>query len=369
MQAVGVRPARREVCLLDVPEPRLTADDQVRIRTLDVGTCGTDREICTFVYGEPPAGSDYLVFGHESLGEVVEVGTEVRRFKPGDLVIPSVRRPCAHDHCRPCRAGLQDYCATGDFVERGIKEIHGYMTEGYVESEGFLFPVPPELRDVAVLTEPLTIAEKGIEQAFHVQARLPWACDRPGLPRGHGLRAVVLGAGPIGILGAMKLVLEGFETFVYTRSRAPNPKADIVSAIGAQYVSNRDVSPGELAERTGNIDLIYEAVGVPQVVFDMLGHLGLNGVYVLTGIPGPQDSIAVQTDQLMRDVVLKNQVVAGTVNADPSAFHDAIRDLGEFRKRWPEAIRSVITGRHRIDAFHDILVGPAQGIKNVVAFD
>ncbi len=101
MQAVGVRPARREVCLLDVPAPRLTTDDQVRIRTLDVGTCGTDSEICTFVYGQPPTGSDYLVLGHESLGEVVEVGTEVQRFKPGDLVIPSVRRPCAHDHCRP----------------------------------------------------------------------------------------------------------------------------------------------------------------------------------------------------------------------------------------------------------------------------
>ena len=167
----------------------------------------------------------------------------------------------------------------------------------------------------------------------------------------------------------MKLVHEGFETTVYSRSPAPNPKADIARAIGARYVSTREVTPAQLAEETGNIDLIYEAVGVPSVVFELLPHLGLNGVYVFTGIPEPQAAIPVQAGQLMRDVVLKNQIVAGTVNADPRAFRDAIRDLGEFKRRWPDALAGLITKRHRMDAYRELLLGPAQGIKNVVSFD
>lgn len=336
---------------------------------MDVGICGTDREICAFVYGQPPAGDDYLVIGHESLGQVVEVGSGVNTLKPGDLVVASVRRPCPHDTCRPCQGGLQDYCATGEFVERGINQVHGFMTEAFVEAESCLHPVPPELRDVGVLTEPLTIAEKGIEEAFLLQSRLPWACEDPARPRGHGLRAVVLGAGPIGILGAMKLIHEGFETTVYSRSPAPNPKAEIVASIGARYVSNLEVSPTELAQQTGNIDLIYEAVGVPSVVFDLMPQLGMNGIYVFTGIPEPQAAIPIQANQLMRDVVLKNQIIAGTVNADPLAFQNAIRDLGAFQRRWPDALARIITKRHRMDAYRELLLGPAQGIKNVVSFD
>jgi threonine dehydrogenase-like Zn-dependent dehydrogenase len=368
MKAVGVRPSAREVAQLEVPVPVLASDDQVKIRTIDVGICGTDREICTFVYGQPPAGHDYLVLGHECLGEVIEVGVGVQGLRPGDLVIPSVRRPCPAAHCRPCRGGLQDFCSSGDFTERGINQVHGFLTEAFVESEKYLFAVDPGVRDVAVLTEPLTIAEKGIEQAFHLQKRLPWACEDEGKPRGHGLRAVVLGAGPIGILGAMKLLHEGFETYVYTRSPAPNPKADIVRAIGAQYISNQEVSPAELAQSIGNIDLIYEAVGATGVAFDVIRHLGLNGVIVFTGIPAPEQALPVQADQLMRDIVLKNQIVAGTVNADPEAIANAIRDLGAFKRRWGNSVRDVITTRHSIDAYRDVLLGRAQGIKNVISF-
>ncbi len=369
LKAVGVSLSRREVALIDHVGPELAADDQVRIRTLEVGVCGTDREICGFVYGDPPADSEFLVLGHECLGEVIEVGSAASGLRPGDLVVPSVRRPCPHHHCRPCRGGLQDFCSTGEFTERGINQVHGFMTEQFVEAEDYLYPVPSELREVAVLTEPLTIAEKGIEQAFHLQARLPWACTQPGRPRGHGLRAVVLGAGPIGIMGAMKLVNEGFDTTVYTRSPRPNPKADIVESLGARYVSTQEVTPEALAEQVGNIDLIYEAVGVPGVVFDLMPRLGLNGVYVFTGIPAPQDRLRVQADLLMRDVVLKNQVIAGTVNADPGALRGAIRDLSEFHQRWPGALESTITHRHRIEDYRDVLLGPTAGIKNVIAFD
>src|SRR5690242_2121535 len=116
MKAIAVFPARREVKLIEQEEPVITQPDQIKLRLLEIGICGTDKEICSFAYGAPPAGSDFLVIGHEALGEVVEVGNAVTRFAPGDLVVPSVRRPCPHEHCRSCRAGHQDFCETEGFT-------------------------------------------------------------------------------------------------------------------------------------------------------------------------------------------------------------------------------------------------------------
>ena len=369
MKAVAVVPGEKELRLVDHPLPQVSCETQIKVKTLDVGICGTDREICTFVYGEPPEGDDYLVLGHESLGRVVEIGSKVTRFKVGDLVVPSVRRPCSDPGCNPCLNGKQDYCINGQFTERGIKQVHGFMTEFYVDDETFFTYVPEELRDLAVMAEPLTIAEKGLAQAYAVQKRLPWACVEPGEPPGKGLRAVVLGAGPIGILGAMKCVVEGFDTYVYSRSKAPNPKAELVEQIGAKYFSKYDISPQELAAKVGNIDLIYEAVGGSEVAFDVLQVLGTNGVFVFTGIPAPETRLEIDSDILMRRIVLENLAIVGTVNADRKAFEDAIADLGEFNRRWPETIKKVITGRYDIAEHQELLVGKSRGIKNVINFD
>lgn len=370
MRAVGVVPQRKELKLLEHSKPALAGPQDVLVRTLEVGICGTDREICTFVYGAPPKGHDYLVLGHEAIGEVVEVGAGVKNFKPGDFVVPSVRRPCADPDCPACREGRQDFCFTWKFTERGINQVHGYMTEFFVEEEKHLYLVPPDLRDCAVLVEPLTICEKGLAQAWQVQKRLPW--ERPAPPgqgRGHGRNAVVLGAGPVGILGAMKLKAEGFNTVVYSRSKKPNSKAALVESFGVEYVSAEEVTPAQLAEKIGNIDLVYEAVGLARITFDVLEHLGINGVFIMTGIPGPHAAIPVAAAQLMRNIVLKNQAVVGTVNADPQAFRDAIHDLGVFKKRWPAALAKVITARHRLDAHRELLTGKATGIKNVISFE
>src|SRR3954447_22527266 len=157
MKAVGVFPKKRAVDLITHAPPQIHGPKQVKIRTIEVGVCGTDREICSFAYGTPPDGSDRFVLGHECLGEVVDVGSAVTRVQEGDLVVPMVRRPCAHSDCLPCRNHRQDFCVTGDFSERGIKEAHGFMTELVVDSEQYLNVVPPELRDIGVLAEPLTI--------------------------------------------------------------------------------------------------------------------------------------------------------------------------------------------------------------------
>ena len=368
MRAVGVSQAKREVQIVQHQTPQLSSDFDVKIRSLEVGICGTDKEICHFVYGAPPAGFDYLVIGHESLGEVMEVGSKVRNLKKGDLVVPSVRRPCPHESCQSCREGRQDFCFTGDFTERGIKATHGFMTEYYVDEERFLNPLPHSLREVGVLVEPLTVAEKGLQQVWQVQKRLPWVHkDAPVNARGTGLRAVVLGAGPIGILGAMTLVRHGFDTYVYSRSKKPNPKADLVESFGAKYISSETVTADELAAQVGNIDLVYEAVGLSKVSYDVMRVLGMNGVYVFTGIPAPRAPIPVEADNIMRNMVLKNQAVVGTVNADKKAFEDAITDLGVFMERWPEALKAMITGRYTLDSYKELLLGDKSGIKNVIS--
>jgi threonine dehydrogenase-like Zn-dependent dehydrogenase len=367
MKAVAVFPSTKQVKVIDHPEPVISSPTEVKLRMIDVGVCGTDKEIVTFQYGTPPEGSEYLVIGHESLGEVIEIGSGVKTLKKGDLVVTMVRRPCNHPECVACRAGRQDFCYTGDFTERGIKGRHGFMTELVVDDEKYMNLVPGNLRDVAVLVEPLTIAQKGIEQLWQVQARLPWACPiEPGQAPHYCHKAVVLGAGPVGLLGAMALVLRGFKTYVYSKNPLPNPRADLCSAIGAEYISSETTPVDEMAKRVDGIDLVYEAVGASSLAFDVMRVLGTNGVFIFTGVPGRKAPIEVDTDLLMRDFVLKNQVVYGTVNAGKQAFLDAISDLAEFGKRWPEAVKKLITGRFPIDQAIDPLTGRIEGIKSVV---
>jgi threonine dehydrogenase-like Zn-dependent dehydrogenase len=368
MKAVAVFPKERAVRVIeDHPEPGACGPREVKLRMLEVGVCGTDKEICNFEYGEPPEGADYLVVGHESLGEVVEVGAEVERVRAGDLVVPSVRRPCDDAACVACRAGRQDFCYTGRFTERGIGKAHGFLAEVVADDERYMNVVPRELRDVAVLVEPLTIAEKALAQVWDIQERLPWATPARGAGGPNGLRAVVLGAGPVGLLGAMLLVQEGFETFVYSRSSKPNYKAELAERFGARYVAAEETTVEGLAETVGRIDLVYEAVGASRVSFDVLQVLGTNGVFVFTGVPGRKSPVEVDTDLLMRNLVLKNQAVLGTVNAGPDAFATAVVDLERFVARGPAEVRALITSRRPPEDYKELASGRAEGIKNVIA--
>ena len=338
----------------------------VRVRMLEVGVCGTDAELCSFQYGDPPEGDDYLIVGHEALGRVEEVGDDVERLRVGDLVVPSVRRPCPHEACAACRSGNQDFCITGDYTERGIKQAHGFLAEQIVEQERYLHIVPAELRDVGVLTEPLTIAEKGLRQYAAIQRRLPWLADADEESFMHGRRAVVLGAGPVGLLGAMLLIERGFETIVFSRGDAESPNAKLATAVGATYVSSERVSFEHLADRTRQIDVVYEATGAPGFAFDVMQHLDANAVCILTGVPGEAEPFEVEGDAIMKSIVLQNQVVAGTVNASRRDFGRAIRDLGRFQSAWPTELRSIVTHRGPMEEFCDQATNK-QGIKSVIA--
>jgi threonine dehydrogenase-like Zn-dependent dehydrogenase len=228
--------------------------------------------------------------------------------------------------------------------------------------------VPGHLRDVGVLAEPLTIAEKALIQVWDVQDRLPWTAAGVEAGSGHGQKAVVLGAGPVGLLGALALLVRGFETWVYSLEPGDDPKARWVESVGARYVSSATTPLARMAEEIGNLDLVYEATGAAGVAFRALDVLGVNGVFVFTGVPGRKGPIELDAGTLMRRLVLENQLVFGTVNAGTDAFQAAITDLARFHAQWPQQLGALITRRYPPDAAPELLVAPASGIKSVVSF-
>jgi glucose 1-dehydrogenase len=367
LKAVAVFPGEKTVRLIDHPPPPPAQDTEVLVRILDVGICGTDREIARLEHGKAPPGLPYLVLGHESLGEVREIGAQVTGLRPGDLVAAMVRRPCDVAACPACALGRPDFCLTGRFTERGIDGRHGFMTEQIVEQERYLVRVPPALRAVGVLLEPLSITEKALIEVGDVQDRLPWlrGGEAPVAGRGH---ALVLGAGPIGLLGAMALRLRGFETTVYSREPTSDFRSGWVDAIGARYLCSADCPPAELPRLVGNIDLMYEATGAADIAFRALPALGVNGVFIFTGVPGRKAPIELDADLIMRNLVLKNQLVYGTVNAGPDALAAAVADLEHCQRRWPGQLDALITGRYPPESYRDLLFGPVTGIKRVVTF-
>ena len=358
MHAVVVIPQEKRVRLVERTVPRELGDSEVLLRTIEVGICGTDREIASFEYGTPPPGSTELVIGHEALAEIVEVGPEVDWARPGDLVVPTVRRPCKNLRCIPCRQQQQDFCITGEFSERGIVRADGFLCEYTTEAERFLVPVPRALKGVAVLVEPLSIAAKAAEVFTTIHSR--FAFD---LPR---MRGLVLGAGPVGILAAMVFQAQGIETHVFSREAEDGARADLVRACGADYVSADRTPLDRLSDRIGKMDVIFEAVGVPKVAFGALDALAANGVLILSGVPAERDAVPADLSRWMREIVLKNQVIFGTVNASRSNYEDAIRRLEQFMALFPEAVLALIN-RVAIDQATGVLAR-GRGIKDVVTF-
>jgi threonine dehydrogenase-like Zn-dependent dehydrogenase len=361
VKALAVIPAQRRIALVDHPEPVIAGPDDVLLRVLRVGVCGTDREICAFDYGTPPARSEYLVLGHESLTEVVSAGPAASGFAPGQLVVPMVRLPCSDPACDACRAGRQDFCVTGGYTERGIRGAHGFMTERVVDAARWLVPVPETLRDVGVLVEPLTIAEKALLEVRRMMDRMPWRGDSLA-----GLHAMVLGGGPVGLLGAMALRVAGCRVTLVSRQPATDVRAGLLEAIGGRYASTVGTTLTALVPSLGRVDLVYEAVGADAPAFEVLSALGPNAIFVFTGVPGRRGAPDIDGGAVMRSVVLNNQVVLGTVNAGRDAYEAAVADLGRFMTSWPGAVRALITNRVTLDTVSAALTTRGDGIKTVV---
>jgi glucose 1-dehydrogenase len=358
MRAVLVDPEHRTVSVADRPVPRFCRGTNVMLRTIEVGICGTDREICAFEYGAPPDGECELILGHEAVAEVIETGPDVQWASPGDLAVPTVRRACPVKRCVACRQGHADFCSTGAFTERGIICAHGYLCETFVEDECYLVPVPSAIREVAVLTEPLSIIAKALEGYLAVRARLNF-----DVAASTGL---VLGAGPIGLLAAMTMRAYGIKTDVFSREPGDDPRAGLARAVGARYISAGDVPLERIPATTGRYDVVFEAVGVPQVAFGALPALAPNGVFLMTGIPAKRGPMEADLSGWMRELVLSNQLILGTVSAGRPSFEFAIRSLEQFMTLFPEAVRCLV---HRVplERAPEVLA-QSVGVKDVVTF-
>src|SRR6266576_576507 len=248
MKAIAVHPGQPNTMHLrdDVPEPRLgdVPDGRgVLVEVVRVGVDGTDKEINAAEYGDAPEGSDYLITGHEALGRVVEVGPSVPcHLQPGSIVVATVRRPgmSVYDSI-----GLQDMTTDDVYFERGINRRHGYLCEYYVEDFDYITTLPACLNETGVLLEPLTVAEKAINQAFEIQRRLKvWQ------PR----RAAVLGSGTVGLLTTLALRLRGIEVTCISLRPAPYLNSDLIEEIGGTYLSTQDPDIKDL----GEIDIVVE---------------------------------------------------------------------------------------------------------------
>jgi glucose 1-dehydrogenase len=365
MKTVTVNPESGSVEVRQLDRPELDGPSSVLVRMLEVGVCGTDAGICEGGEGEAPDGEDYLVPGHEGFGEVVEVGSAVQELKPGDLVVPTVRRPCPHDHCKACRTGNNDFCMTGDYTERGIDGAHGFLAEYIVEDAEHLCRVPEELSDIAVLAEPLSIAEKGIRQYVAIQRRLPWLQDASTADILADSRTVILGGGPIGLLGCLLMRLYDAPVIVYSRTAPPTPEAEVTAAVGGEYVSSEEEEFGAVAERLGGVDFVYEATGAAELMFEVLPKMSRNAVFMATGVPGKGGEAEIAADTVMNELVLRNQVLCGTVNASNADFASAVKHLGQMLERWPDAVRSIITHRHEPSEFCES-AGSSDGLKHLI---
>lgn len=342
MKALAITPGTTDIALIDRPEPTLSSATQIKAKVLQVGICGTDREEAAGGRAEAPSGSTQLVIGHEMFCQVVEVGASVTITKPGDYGVFMVRRPCGN--CIACASRRSDMCMTGNYIERGIKGGDGFQQEFVVDEEDFFLPVPMDIRELGVLAEPMSVGEKAIDEAIRIQdARLPGVDSDSWL---HGKRALVVGLGPIGLLAVAILRLRGAEVLGLDIVEENSIRARTLHAFGGQYVDGRKVKTLDLDDTFGQIDFIFEATGVAQLEFDLIDALGINGVYVVTGIPAGDRPVTMQPGALMQQLVLKNQVVLGSVNAGYEHYRMAIEDLEAAKKQFPEAMANIITDRH-----------------------
>jgi threonine dehydrogenase-like Zn-dependent dehydrogenase len=337
MQAIAVVPGKansihlrndaRRPAVADFPEGR-----GVLVEVIRVGVDGTDREIAYAEFGEAPEGDDHLIIGHESLGRIVEAGSDVPAWAtPGSLVVATVRRPGSSIYDA---IGFPDFTTDDVVYERGIRRLHGFLAEWYAEDVTFLVPIPESLEPVAVLMEPFSVVEKGIRQAFEIQRRLHvWQ------PR----RAAVLGAGSIGMLAALALRLRGLDVVVYSRREPPYLNSELLARIGARYVGSGQTTLEQLAEQHGPFDLALEATGFSPLAIEAGSILARNGVLVLTGVTGGDHRADIPTDRLNQGFVLGNKVMVGTVNAARDDFVTGVADMLRAEATYPGWLGRLLT--------------------------
>ena len=329
-----------------------------------VGICGTDREEVSGGRAQAPDGQNELVIGHEMFGQVVSVGSSVTRVNMGDFAVFTVRRGCGQ--CPSCLMGRADMCQTGKYRERGIRGLDGYQTEFVVDKEQYVVRVPAELEAVGVLMEPLSIVEKAIDEAIRLQiVRCPEAAITPDWTVGR--RCLVAGLGPVGLLACMVLRLRGADVYGLDVVDSTSARPKWLDGIGGHYVDGRQVPADQVEKKISPMDLILDASGIASLEFNLLDALARNGVYVLTGIPGGDHPLQIDGPELVRQLVLDNQVMVGSVNAARGHFQMAVDDLSQARLRWGAHVAALITNHYPSSQFAELVANhPPDAIKEVI---
>ncbi|MEU4222031.1 glucose 1-dehydrogenase [Actinoplanes sp. NPDC026623] len=346
MRALTVEPLKADSAeVRDVPDPE-AGPGEMLVEGLALGVCGTDREIIAGEYGWAPPGRDRLVLGHESLGRVRSAPPD-SGFARGDLVVGVVRRPDP-EPCGACAHGEFDMCRNGGYTERGIKEIDGYGSELWTVETDYAVKLDPRLEHVGVLMEPATVVAKAWEQVEKVGAR-SWFEPR---------RVLVTGAGPIGLLAALLGVQRGLEVHLLDVA-TEGPKPEVVRALGARYHCDG------IGDATANArpDIVIEATGVSGVVFEAMASTVPYGVVCLTGFSPVGRRISVDVGAANREIVLENDVVVGSVNANLSHYAAAADALAKADLGW---LSRLITRRIPLERFAEARQARRDDIKVVL---
>jgi glucose 1-dehydrogenase len=334
-----------------VRDPAVRAANEILVRTVEVGVCGTDRAIAAGKYGASPPHDDFLVVGHEVVG-VVERGNAA--IEPGTLVAATVRRPCGH--CANCGTGEMDACTTGDFTECGILGLQGFASEYFVETAENLVPIPKRLGRFGVLAEPASICRRGLRHAELIGHRQGW---KP-------MKAVVLGVGAIGMLTVYMLRLAGCDTWAMARGPETSERARLVRVAGGAYVSTSEVSLSELSAEIGGADLIMESAGNAELVAEAFAALAPNGVLCLRGIDANRRRLTLPSTVLGDDLVLGNRAVFGSTNAGRPDWISGVAALEAILERWPDALGEIVGRTVSPDRFKEAL--DFDGVKATLAF-
>lgn len=321
MWAFGLDFDERRTGEIELPDPGEPGPGQVRFRVTEGGVCGTDREMAAFRRGRPPEGESVLALGHEALG-VVEAAGSGTNLKRGDWVVPMIRRACS-DLCPSCRRSRRDLCVTGRYNERGIFGEHGYMAEWALDAEEDLILIPSHLTEIAILVEPLSVVEKAI-------------CTALSFHRGEPRTALVLGAGPVGILAALVLRLRGLSVRVRSLEPQDHPNVRFLRSVEIEYSAQA---------RAVAADIVIEATGAPAAGFEAVASLAPLGVCSIVGARNGEGRMP------FLDMIVGNHVVFGTVNASPEDFRQAVLDLAELpaagmiERRGRNSILETLTAR------------------------
>jgi threonine dehydrogenase-like Zn-dependent dehydrogenase len=346
MKAITVEPKKPGSARLEeVAEPEVR-DGSVLVEAVAVGVCGTDVEIVEGKYGWAPPGKTRLVLGHESLGRVLDPGPSAS-LKAGDLLGGIVRRP-APLPCPNCAVGEWDMCRNGQYTERGIKQIDGFMSERWRIEPEFAVKIDASLGLLGVLLEPTTVIAKAWEQVGAVGQRAFWD------PR----RVLVTGAGPIGLLAALAGKQRGLEVHVLDRVTS-GPKPALVQALGATYHS------GTVEALDFEPDIVVECTGVGQVIADAIRFVAPGGIVCLTGVGTGGRTANVPTADVGAYLVLRNTVVVGSVNANKRHWYRAVECLGRADRAW---LRRLVSRAERPHDFAKALHRDPDDIKVVVQF-